>query len=350
MIGQDGIMARQGRSIAVSSAQTLLQLDSPLKGAASNEQNLMLYPFFDLDRKAVKQKAVFQKGKTRIEIKAIAGQGIATIYDRDLIIYAASLVKQQIEADPAVEPRKELIFAAHDFFGKACRDKSMRSYEKIEAAVERLKGTLIKTNIETGGRGATGWFNWLGEGTAVVYEIDEESSERRMRYVKIVLCDWLMRAIREDGRMFAVPPTYFDLTPVERRLYDLGRVNCDGSQVWRTTLGDLHLAVGANVAVPRFKAQVKAANIPEYDVLITDEFAPSMDPEKTGKGGRPSVAQQVVILSPKGALVTAQEDPVHPTPTLPCAAATSPAPAPVRRRWPSRKPKEETDALTLPGI
>ncbi|WP_207461826.1 replication initiator protein A [Azospirillum sp. SYSU D00513] len=305
---------RKGRTITLSSSgQGMLELDSPLKGGPSNEHNIMVYPFFDLDRKATREHLTFQSGTTRVEVKALSGQGVATIYDRDLIIYAASLVKQQLDTEPGVEPKRELVFSAHDFFAKACRDRSMRAYEKFEQMVDRLKGTMVKTNVETGGRGVSGWFNWLGDGTAIVYDINEASGERRMLYVKLVLCEWLVRAIKHDKKMFAVPTSYFDLPPIARRLYDLARVNCDGGKVWETTLGKLHAAVGSNVPVARFKVQVnqvtKDGGIPEFDVTITDRYVPLLPTVGAKTGGRRSVADQIVLLSPGGTVEAAVEAP-----------------------------------------
>jgi len=292
---------RTGRSVALGE-QALLQLDSPLMGGPSNQRNIMVYPFFDLDRKSTRTHLTFHHGDTRIEVKALSGQGVATIYDRDLVIYAASIYSQIFATDPEAD-RRDLVFSAHDFFDKTNRDKSMRSYEMFEGMIERLKGTSIKTNVETGGKGITGWFSWLGDGTAIVYDTDRDTGVRRMKCVRVILCDWLIRAIKLDKQMFAVPSTYFNLRPVQRRLYDLARINCDQGVVWSTTLGELHAAVGSNVPVSRFKSQVREAvedGIPEFNVVITEDFIAQA--EGARKGGRRSVADQIVILSPKSTI------------------------------------------------
>jgi plasmid replication initiation protein len=49
-----------------------------------------------------------------IEIKAIEGSGIATIYDKDMILYVASLIVQDLANRG--EPRREYRFSVNDFF------------------------------------------------------------------------------------------------------------------------------------------------------------------------------------------------------------------------------------------
>jgi plasmid replication initiation protein len=283
------------RSKAVQLAQGVL-FDSPLTGRVNSEHNLMLYPFSDLSRNAERKRLSFIDHNVKIEVRAMEGQGIATIYDRDLIIYAASIIVEKIERGEV--PLRELIFTANDFFRVASRDTSKNSYELLEGVVERLKSTTIKTNIETGGQGVTGWFNWLSEGTQLVYDIDPETGKRTLRAVRIVLCEWLFRAILRDRRMLAVPHCYFDLCPIDRRLWDLCRVNCQEGEMWRPTMQELHRSVGSDTTIADFKKSVVAAAernaLPSFSIHLTDERAHVGERRR----GRPSVATQIVEFRP----------------------------------------------------
>lgn len=248
--------------------------DSPLQGKVRGERHIMEFPFFDLSKRARRKRLIFsdQERGVTIEIKAIEGAGIATIYDKDMILYVASLIVQDLAKGGKF--RREYRFSAHDFFRVAGRDRSKRSYANLEQTIERLKGTLIKTNIETGGQGFDGWFNWFNSGTALHYERDAATGEKRLKIIRVVLCEWLFRAILRDGKMLEYCDEYFDLKPIERRLYDLARIHCDGEPVWTIELGPLKDLVGSDSEISKFRAQVaaisRAGRLPDHEISLTD--------------------------------------------------------------------------------
>src|SRR3546814_3621833 len=53
-----------------------------------------------------------------------------------------------------------------------------------------------------------------------------KGGEKRLKGVKVRLCDWLYRAILRDRRVLEYSPSYFQLGPVERRLYEVARSTC----------------------------------------------------------------------------------------------------------------------------
>jgi plasmid replication initiation protein len=248
--------------------------DSPLQGNVKGERHIMEFPFFDLSKRARRKRLIFsdQERGVTIEIKAIEGSGIATIYDKDMILYVASLIAQDLAKGGKF--RREYRFSAHDFFRVAGRDRSKRSYANLEQTIERLKGTLIKTNIETGGQGFDGWFNWFDSGTALHYERDSVTGEKRLKMIRVVLCEWLFRAILNDGKMLEYCDEYFDLKPIERRLYDLARIHCDDAPLWTIELGPLKDLVGSDSEISKFRAQVaaisKAGRLPDHEISLID--------------------------------------------------------------------------------
>ena len=248
--------------------------DSPLQGKVRGERHIMEFPFFDLSKRARRKRLIFsdQERGVTIEIKAIEGAGIATIYDKDMILYVASLIVQDLAKGGKF--RREYRFSAHDFFRVAGRDRSKRSYANLEQTIERLKGTLIKTNIETGGQGFDGWFNWFDSGTALHYERDPVTGEKRLKMIRVVLCEWLFRAILRDGKMLEYCDEYFDLKPIERRLYDLARIHCDAAPIWTIELGSLKDLVGSDSDISKFRAQVaaisRARRLPDHEISLTD--------------------------------------------------------------------------------
>jgi plasmid replication initiation protein len=182
------------------------------------------------------------------------------------------------------------------------RDRSKRSYTNLENTVERLKGTLIKTNIETGGQGIDGWFNWFDSGTALQYERDPESGEKRLKMIRVILCEWLFRAILRDRAMLDYCEAYFDLKPIERRLYDLARIHCEDQPVWVIDLEPLKGLVGSDGEMSKFRSQLaaisEARSIPDHDIALVDCTGARLQARAA------SLAKVRVVFSRRGAEAT----------------------------------------------
>jgi plasmid replication initiation protein len=299
----------------------LVGVHSPLRSAVESERTLLEYPLFDVSKSAKKRKLSYERDGVSIEIKAVEGEGIATIYDKDVILYAASLIRDQIKN--GLTPEKEVRFTAYDFQRICGRDNAGDSYDRISAALERLKGTLIRTNIEIGKRGKVGLFNWLDSGTELEYDIDEATGERKLQFVRVVLSEWLFTAIVGGKKFLTVHKGYFDLAPVERRLYDLARVYVSDNESWEVPLGVLREMIGCDMTPSQLKStllKVQKMGLPEYALEVTDRRLETV--EKASRG-RPSVASLLILfrsrpgaaLAPRrrgGARTTAQ-DPSQPT-------------------------------------
>jgi len=126
----------------------LFTLDSPLHGEIRGERSLMAFPFFALSKNAWMKPLTYDHATVSIEVRPSAS-GVATIYDKEIVLYIASLMAAKLEAGEHVE--QDFIFTAHDLFSVTGSNHSARSYGRLSEALERLQGTQIKTNIEAGG-------------------------------------------------------------------------------------------------------------------------------------------------------------------------------------------------------
>lgn len=260
----------EGRlSMAELEQGELFMLDSPLHGPVRGERSLMAWPFFALAKKAWMQPLAYKKDDISIEIGP-GPKGVATIYDKEILLYIASLMVSKVEAGKHVG--QEFSFTANDLFSVTGVNKSARSYRRLSEALERLQGTQIKTNIEAGGEGEDGFFSWLQE--AKLQYTKGEAGEKRLKAVKVRLCDWLYRAIMVDRQVLEYASTYFQLGPVERRLYEVARSLCvDG----RTTipLEDLRLQMGYQGSSRQFKfaltKTIEEDPIPGFRFEIEDQ-------------------------------------------------------------------------------
>jgi len=244
--------------------------DSPLRGNVTSERRFSEFPFFALSKKRRKPMS-YQFGDITIIVKA-GDSGIATVYDRDLILYIGSIISAKLENGEPVD--QTITFTAHDFIRVCGKNRSMRTYERLVEAIERLQGTQIKTNIETGGEGQEGFFSWV-ENARISYARNA-SGKKVMKSVTIRLCDWLYRAIIRDRGMLTYNAAYFNLKgSIERRLYDIAIAKC-GTGSWREEIGSLKTRVGAEGELYRFRANIEEVvekqPIPDYTIRMTREF------------------------------------------------------------------------------
>src|SRR3954452_8886576 len=140
------------RSVAKDDGQLALDLtrDSPLIGRVKNDRTLMVWNFFSLSRERVSELPTYDDGRVRIEVSG-AKYGVATIWDKEILIYLASLVQDKLNRGEEVSPR--LVFTAHDICRVTGSVVGGSAYRRIAEGLRRLQGTQIITNIETGGAG-----------------------------------------------------------------------------------------------------------------------------------------------------------------------------------------------------
>ncbi len=274
----------------------LFVLDSPLLTEVRGERSLMAYPFFALTKTAWKRSLTYKTEAVSIEIGP-GPKGIATIYDKEVLLYIASLLVAKLDAGENVA--QDFYFTAHDLFRVTGVNGSSRSYTRLSDALERLQGTQIKTNIEAGGEGQAGFFSWLSE--AQLHYTKTRTGDKRLKGVKVRLCDWLYRAILRDRRVLEYSPSYFQLGPVERRLYEVARSTCINGSV-QVGLEELRLQLGYQNSLKHFRHVMKGIAdlnaIPDYHIDMSDSPSTVVD-----AGKRRKTVATIVTLTPKSMLL-----------------------------------------------
>ncbi|WP_294289818.1 replication initiator protein A [uncultured Sphingomonas sp.] len=276
----------------------LFHLDSPLTAAIRGERSLMAFPFFALSKHAWMKPLSYNHGPVSIEVRP-SSTGVATIYDKEIVLYIASLMAAKVEEGEDVG--QDFVFTAHDLFSVTGSNQSARSYQRLSEALERLQGTQIKTNIEAGGEGEEGFFSWLSE--ARLHYSKTRVGEKRLKAVKVRLCDWLHRAILRDRQVLDYAAAYFQLGPVERRIYEVARSTCEDGSPLEIDLATFRLQIGYQNPLANFRSALKAIAaadaIPDYHIALVE--GPAAVPEQ-GKRGRKAGAVTVVV-TPKPRLI-----------------------------------------------
>ncbi len=118
-----------------------LELFRALPGdlAPRDAQDLMAYPFFSLSKSHRTAPIDFVAGDVSIRVEAVPDHGMATIWDADILIWAAS---QIVEArDKGLRTSRLMAATPYEILNFIGRGVSMRDYQRLKAALDRLQST-----------------------------------------------------------------------------------------------------------------------------------------------------------------------------------------------------------------
>jgi len=239
-------------------------VDAPIK----EDRALLEFPFFSLAKRPRMEPIVYSDSRVSIEV-APSHKGVATVWDRDVLIYLTSLINERMERGEPVS--RTVRFPAHDFLIVTRRAKpgqvGAKAYDAFLDALERLRGTTVKTSISAAEVRERRGFGWIDNFRVV--EVEKPGGKRRMKAVEVTLNDWTFRAITKERRVLTVNRDYFQLTGgIERRLYELARKHCGDQASWSISLPRLAEKVGVSGELRKFKAELKDIiardNLPDY--------------------------------------------------------------------------------------
>ena len=208
----------------------------------------MEHPIFSLSTKPDTRIREYEHNGIKIAIKPSV-DGLATVHDRDILIYCISQLMTSL--NDGKEVSQNVRFRAHDMLIATNRNTAGSGYAQLKAALERLAGTRISTNIVTGGHEVFRTFGLIESA-----EVVRETRDGRMQEVEIKLSDWVFNAIRSK-EVLTLHRDYFRLRkPLERRIYELARKHCGAQREWRIGLGLLQKKCGSNSTAREFRRLV----------------------------------------------------------------------------------------------
>jgi plasmid replication initiation protein len=197
--------------------------DLPLR----DQRETMERPFFSLGkRKRIKPITYTSPdGEIYVKITADAEYGMATIWDADILIWAASVLCDMKKKGRNDIPRT-LHFQPYDLLKTIGRDTGGREYKLLREALTRLQSTTIVTNIraETGKKKHR-QFSWV-EG---ISDLTDESGLHSLG-MTFTLADWFYEGVLAEGSVLAIDPEYFTIKGGrERWLYRVARKHAGGN-------------------------------------------------------------------------------------------------------------------------
>lgn len=238
--------------------------------AARDAQDLMTWPFFSLAKSRRAAPIDFRMGQTWISVEAVPEHGMATIWDADVLIWAASQLVQARDAGRATS--RLMATTPHEILTFTRRGTGKASYDRLKAALDRLQSTTVATSIRQQHQRRRHRFSWINEWR-------ELADERGRAFgIELILPDWFYAGVLDRALVLTIDRAYFALTGgLERWLYRLVRKH-GGRQAggWSFDVEHLHLKSGVLSPRRRFafelRAIVQRQPLPGYTLKIDHEL------------------------------------------------------------------------------
>ena len=195
--------------------------------------------------------------------------GRATMHDKDVLIFVISQLTEAMNRHRQDAANRTARFTVHDFLVTTNRGTGGAHYKRLEQTLDRLKGTMIKTNIETGGKQVKEAFGIIDRWRIV----ERSQTDERMISVEVTLSEWFHNAV-SAYEVLTISRDYFRIRkPLARRMYELARKHCGRKPDWSIFLPNLYAKSGSSGTIYDFAAAMKTIakenSLPEYSIEIT---------------------------------------------------------------------------------
>jgi plasmid replication initiation protein len=190
-------------------------------------QDLMAYPFFSLAKTHRVTPIDYRGGEIAIRVEAVPEHGMATIWDADILIWAAS---QIVEArDSGLRTSRLMAATPYEILAFIGRGDSARDYHRLKAALDRLQSTTVATTLRQTSERRAHRFSWINEWT------ERADVHGRADGVDLIVPDWFYKAVLDDALVLTIDREYFKLTGgLERWLYRIARKHAGRQRAgWR---------------------------------------------------------------------------------------------------------------------
>jgi plasmid replication initiation protein len=235
-----------------------------LDWALKADRHTMEHPMFSLSKTPDRKERHYEHQGRTVTVMP-SSRGIATIWDKDILLYCISVLVDGLNKG-RTDISRTVRLKAYDLMVTTNRSTGGEHYKRLEAAFDRLSGTRIKTNITTNGKRVREGFGLIDN-----WKIIERSpGDGRMVAVEVTLNEWLYNAI-VAREVLTLNRDYFRLDGgLERRIYELARKHCGAQPKWMISLELLHKKSGSVGPLKRFREFVKkiarADSLPDYRI------------------------------------------------------------------------------------
>lgn len=226
------------------------------------------HPFYSLTKKPETTVRRYEQNGNWLEIVPSV-KGMATIYDKDILIYAISQLMAKLNRGEPVTRRVRI--NTRELLQFTNRGTGGKDYAAICDSLERLDGTRIRTNIRRGDEERFEAFGLI-EGASVARKFGLDG---RLLWAEITLSEWVFDAIRAK-QVLTLHPDYFRLRkPIERRVYELARKHCGQAMQKAIGVSVLYRKSGSKGHIDKFRHVLKGLaecdHLPDYSLDYVHE-------------------------------------------------------------------------------
>lgn len=227
----------------------------------------MEHPFYSLSKKPETNVRRYEHNGHWLEVTPSV-KGLATIYDKDILIYCISQIMHKLKQGQPVSQRVRI--NSRDLLIFSNRGTSGRDYMALIEALDRLEGTRIRTNIVTGDEEQIDGFGLIDASSIR----RKHGLDGRLLWCEVKLSDWVFSAIRAQ-EVLTLHRDYFRLRkPLERRVYEIARKHCGQQDSWKIGLALLLKKTGSQSPEKRFRQMIRHLaqhdHLPDYHVEFDD--------------------------------------------------------------------------------
>lgn len=242
----------------------------------------MEHPFYVLSKKPETAIRRYEHDDKWLEVIPSA-KGQATIYDKDILIYVVSQIMHRINRGEQVSRR--IRFNPRDLLIFVNRGTGGKDYDAFCEGLDRLMGTVIKTNITTatvtpstapedvpmGDEERLGWFHLI---ESAHINRKNGAAGGRIMSAEIQISEWIFNSIRRKS-VLTLHRDYFRLRkPIERRVYEIARKMCGARPKFEIGLEKLLKRTGARTELKRFRHTIREIathnHLPDYQVFYDE--------------------------------------------------------------------------------
>jgi plasmid replication initiation protein len=227
---------KRDRQFAVGNERARLD---PFEALAGNvpprdQRDLMERPFFSLAKSKRVAPILYRAGDIEVQVYAVPEHGMATIWDADVLIWAASQILAA--EDRGIATSRFFRFTPYKLLTAVGRATGNREYQLLKGALARLQSTVIRTTIRHGEHWRRQQFSWINEWEELT------TCCGRCEGMEFVLPEWFYQGVLDRRLVLAIDPNYFALTGgIERWLYRVARKHAGRQRHgWRFDLRHLH--------------------------------------------------------------------------------------------------------------
>ena len=290
-------------------------------------QDLMAYPFFSLAKTHRTTPIDYRAGTIAIRVEAVPEHGMATIWDADVLIWAASQIVQA--RDAGLRTSRLMAATPYEILASIGRGDSARDYHRLKAALDRLQATTVATTLRQTSERRMHRFSWVNEWS------ERADAHGRPDGIDLIVPDWFYKAVLDDALVLTIDRAYFKLKGgLERWLYRIVRKHAGRQRAgWRFDFQHLYNKSASLSPYKRFAFELRdiarRQPLPGYRLDIERDrgrgellvFCPAQ--QSTPACG--TAVETVVLSGTDGPVPSGTADPCHQEPGAAISDASSSA-------------------------